>query len=233
MLKKILGKVTTWFRDWVGHSATLRSEGRSISPLALIPQALTLLAGLFADKIAGLVVGPLPPEAAFTLRILFAVLLLGIANFVITAKTTVTDPAAKVFRDASPSGTRSKYKYTENDRLLAKLVILLFLLVSVVSLWPRTGPCRMLAEIDLLTPTVGGPKPLLLEVRTQAGPRRYSMTLREKVAFEVAGEHRSSWSLVIIWSDEKISGLGAFSGCPSDAMGSSEDGIVEFRLHSD
>lgn len=87
VLKQVSRRLRIWLQDWTGHGATSRSEEHSVSPLPLIPQAVALLAAVFADKLAGFLNGSLAPEASIVLRLTLGLLLLTIANHVVTAKT--------------------------------------------------------------------------------------------------------------------------------------------------
>lgn len=130
VLKQVSRRLRIWLQDWTGHGATSRSEEHSVSPLPLIPQAVALLAAVFADKLAGFLNGSLAPEASIVLRLTLGLLLLTIANHVVTAKTKVASTTGLVIPEGGGIKTSDRYTYSQKDRLFAKIVVFLFIFLS-------------------------------------------------------------------------------------------------------
>jgi hypothetical protein len=224
--------VTTWLRDWFGGSSTLAAEKSFELTPALLAEAGGLVAYPFAGDLLDLLPAGLPPERTVILQAVLSLVMLGLANYFVTAKETVAGKPAG-WGD-KPAQTEYRYLRPEGERLLLKLATGILVLLWVLVYWPvsETPTCRLSVSVA----STGGTAARPVYLATRAGERelgRLSVSADNgSVALDIPGVHVSGWSLVVGWNDGKTSSFQSESGCPKEKALASQDGKARLQLRS-
>jgi hypothetical protein len=224
----VLAKLKEWSLDWLGR-ADVRPPDRKIDdPLTLLQRVFAALAGIVAilsSPAISLLTPNLNPNASLVLRVVIALVTLVAVNYVVTAKDTVE----------TTSGFRSQmlrtYRFTTAERMIARGVVAVALLLLALNLVPPTPaarPCNLTATADW--ESGGSTRPLLLSLVAGGRTERFAVEKAMPVAIQLPLAHAVGFSIVLEWSDNTRSDFGAFSGCAAVTDRRSGDGRAKIDL---
>ncbi len=215
-------RLKEWALDWVDRTGTQPSDGKIEDPLTLLSRVFAALAGVGAvlsSPAIDFLAPNLNANAAAILRVIIAAGTLVAVNYVVTAK------------DSVESGKLRKYRFSNTERLIARGIVVLAILIwslNFVPAPPEPRDCSVNAEVTW-SGQLNGMRPQ--SVSLQAGEEQlYPVEAGRPVAMLVPAEHLSVWSVTLLWSDGARSDFGEFSGCPAAASRGSGDGRAEISL---
>lgn len=218
-----------WSRDWLDMSDVKPSDRTIDDPITLLQRAFAALAGIVAilsSPAINVLVPNLNTNAAIALRVVIALVTLAAVNYVVTAKDVVETTSG--FR----SETLRTYRFSRTERLIARGVIAIALLLLILNLIPAAEPprnCNLTATVDWQLPE-GPVRPLFLSLTAGDRTDRFVVENGKPVAMQVAPAHLSSYSIVLEWSDNSRSDFGAFAACSATAERRSRDGRAKLGL---
>jgi hypothetical protein len=137
---------------------------------------------------------------------------------------------------SSPPRTRSRRspestfgRSTTTERVIARGVIGLAILLLVLNLIPSPRDCNLSAGIAVQQDH-GSARPLLLLV--SMGERRDALPIQEGQApvIHVGAADVSRFSVMLLWSDDSRSEFGTFSGCTALVDKEATDGRAKISL---
>jgi hypothetical protein len=218
-----------WSRDWLDLSDVKPSDRKIDDPITLLQRAFAALAGIIAilsSPAINVLVPNLNANAAIVLRVLIALVTLVAVNYVVTAKDVVETTSG--FR----SETLRTYCFSRTERLIARGVVAIALLLLILNLIPASEPprnCNFMATVDWQTPE-GPVRPLFLSLTAGDRTDRFTVDKGKPVAMQIAPAHLSAYSIVLEWSDNSRSDFGPFAGCSAKTDRRSRDGRAKLDL---
>lgn len=224
-----MARLREWSLDWLDRSDVRPSDRKIDDPITILQRAFTALAGIIAllSSPAISVLAPnLNTNAGIVLRVVIALVTLAAVNHVVTSK----DVAETI------SGLRSQlvrtYRFSTAERLIARGVVAIALVMLVLNLVPAAVPprnCNLAATVDWQMPE-GSAKPLFLSLTAGGRTERFVADRGIPIAMQVLPAHLSDFSIALEWSDNSRSDFGAFSGCSAAVDRRSGDGRAKVNL---
>jgi hypothetical protein len=215
-------RLKEWALDWVDRTGTRPAAGGIEEPLTLVSRIFAALAGVVAvlsSPAIDFLAPNLNANAAAILRVIIALGTLVAVNYVVTAK------------DSVESERHRKYRFSNTERLIARGIVVLAILIwslNFVPAPPEPRDCSVNAVVTW-TGQLNGIKPQSVSLKSD-GEQLYPVEADRPVAMLVPAEHLSKWSVTLLWSDGSRSDFGEFSGCPAAASKGSGDGRAEISL---
>jgi len=210
-LKGKMARLWEWGLDWLDRSDVKPSDHKIEDPITLLQRIFAVLGGIIAilsSPAISVLVPSLNTTTAIALRVIIAMVTLAAVNYVVTAKEVVETTSG--FR----SQTLRTYRYSNTERLIARGVVLIALLMLVLKLIPDTTPynCNLTATVALQTPE-GSTRPLFLLLTAGGDPDTFIVDEGQPVEMQVLSSHLSAFSIALQWSDNSRSDFGSFTGC--------------------
>jgi hypothetical protein len=147
------GRLREWSLDWPDRSDVKPSDRKIDDPITILQHAFAALAAIIAvlsSPAIGVLVPNLSANAVIALRIAVALVTLAAVNYVVTAKELVETTTG--FR----SQTLRTYRFSTTERLIARGVVAIALLMFVLNLVPAAPPprdCDLTATVDVPAPS--------------------------------------------------------------------------------
>jgi hypothetical protein len=216
-------RLKEWALDWVDRTGTRPAAGGIEEPLTLVSRIFAALAGVVAvlsSPAIDFLAPNLNANAAAILRVIIALGTLVAVNYVVTAKDTVESEGHR------------KYRFSNTERLIARGIVVLAILIwslNFVPAPPEPRDCSVNAVVTWKGQLDGTVRPLSISL-VAGQEQAYPIQLDSPVAMRVPSAHLSRWSINVLWSDNSLSGFGEFSGCPAAASKGSGDGRAEINL---
>jgi hypothetical protein len=216
-----MSRFTEWARDWLGRSDVKPSDRRIEDPITILQRVFAALAAILAILSSPAINAFLPnPNAGAIVILRFAIALVTLAavNHVVTAKDVVETTAG------FGSKTLRTYRYSTTERLIARGVIAVALLMLVLHLVPQPRSCNLRATVSWTTPQ--GPATPLFVALLAGGNTLTRIDADDGKPFDlvIPPEHVSAFALGIEWSDGTRSDFGPFASCSAVTKTSSGDG---------
>jgi len=225
-----MGRLREWSRDWLGRSNTRPSDRKIDDPLTILQRIFATLAAIVAvlsNAATSILVPNLNANAAVILRIVVTLATLVAVNYVVTAKDT-----AETVSGLSSYTVRT-YRFSNTDRLIARGIVVVAIVMLILNLVPAPQPirnCDLTAIVRWQQPMVGTARPLLLLLSAGDQEDRYPVQEGKPVAMQVPSAHLSSFSITLLWSDTSRSDFGQFSGCSEPVSKESDDDRAKINL---
>jgi hypothetical protein len=218
-----MGRLREWALDWIDRSGTEPAANRKIDdPLTLLPKIVAAIAGIvaiFSSPAISFLVPNLNANAAVIFRVLIVLLTLAAVNYIVTAKDVANIGIAGAPR-------LYRYRFSTQERLIARGVVAVALLVTLLNFVPSPQVPRDCA----LTATVSWDaqrevnNPLFLTLNFAGGENRYPVGLGKPIAMLVPAGHISNYSIALQWPNNARSEFGVLSGCLAKLSKDSSDG---------
>ena len=219
-----MSKIAEWARDWLDRADVRPSDRKIEDPLTILQRVFAALAAILAILSSPAMNAFLPnPDAGAIMIVRFAIALatLVAVNHVVTAKEVVETTAG------FQSKTLRTYRYSTTERLIARGVIAVALLMMMLHLVPKPRSCNLRATASWTTPH-GPATPLFVAVLAGGNElTRVSADNGRPFDLVIPPEHVSAFSLSIQWSDGTRSGFGPFAGCSAVTKTNSGDGRAQ------
>jgi hypothetical protein len=216
-----MSRIAEWARDWLDRSDVKPSDRRIEDPITILQRVFAAVAAILAILSSPAINAFLPNPNAGTiivLRFVIALATLVAVNHVVTAKDVVETTAG------FQSKTLRTYRYSRTERLIARGVIAVALLMLVLHLVPKPRSCNLRATASWTTPR-GPATPLFVALHAGGNTlARISADDRKPFDLVIPPEHVSAFSLSIEWSDGTRSDFGPFAGCSAVTNTNSGDG---------
>jgi len=223
-----MGRIAEWALDWFDRSGVKPSGRRIDDPITLLQRSFAALAGIIAvlSNPAVSVLAPhLNANAVVVLRALIAFATLVAVNYVVTAKDVIHQTAGFKVQ------TLRTYRFSTTERLIARGVVAIALLIFALNLVPDAGPsrnCELTATLDWQPD--GSARPMFLSLAAADHTDRYGTEQGQPIAMQLRSVRPTVFSIVLEWSDGSRSDFGAFSGCSAVADRRSKDGRAKVHL---
>ncbi len=223
-----MDRLKQWAHDWLGLADVKSSNSKIEDPIAIVQRvfaALAAIAAVLSSPAIGVLAPNLNANAALVLRALVVAVTLIAVHYVVTAKD-VTETTTG-FR----SVTLRTYRFSTTERLIARGVVVLALVMLALNLVPAPAAprdCNLTATVDWPV-TDGARTPLYLSM-TAGSPVRYPLEQARPIVMQVPAAHVSTFSMILVWSDGFQSDFGAFSGCAAVRDRRSGDGRAKVDL---
>jgi hypothetical protein len=225
-VSKAISTLREWSLDWLDRSTIQASARRIDDPLTLLPRIFAVLAGItsvLSSPAVNVLLPHLNPIAANLLRASVTLAALAVLNYVVTAKDTVETLAGINVRP------EQRYRFSATERLIARGVIVLAILLLGLNFIPSPGDCNLTARI-VAQPGQRPARPLLLFVSAEESRDELPILEGQPLVIHVSATDVSSFSLTLLWSDNSRSEFGTFSGCTPLVDKGSTDGRAKISL---
>jgi hypothetical protein len=166
-----MGRLREWSLDCLDRSDVRPSDGKIDDPITILHRAFAALAGIIAvlsSPAISVLTPSLTPNAAIVLRFIIALVTLASVNYVVTAKDVVETTSG------FQSQTLRTYRFSTTERLVARGVVAIALLMLVLNLLPAAPApraCNLTATVDWQAPGASA-TPLFLSLTTGGGTER-------------------------------------------------------------
>ncbi|MGO6950362.1 hypothetical protein [Rhizobium johnstonii] len=218
-----------WARDWLGRGKVEKSEAKLDDPIGLLSKALAGLVALFAlpgSEVVKSIVPDLNGNALRILQLAIALATLWAINHVVTAKGSSTK------RTGLSSETVLTYSYTQTERIIARLIIVVAIFLFALNYIPSPIPekdCDLLATVKWEQSNPRKPLTLLLAGNSQTS---YSLVSSSEIAITIPAASIPSYSFTVVWENGTRSEFDKFSGCVAPIEKSSKDGQAKILISS-
>jgi hypothetical protein len=224
-----MSRLREWFLDWLDRSNVKPSERKIDDPLTILQRIFATLAGIVAvlsSPAINVLVPNVNANAVLLLRFIVTLSALAVLNYVVTAKDTFESVSG--FK----SQTVRSYRFSNTERLIARGVTGLAILLLAFNILPAPKPSR---DCDLMATITwqslqGMERPLFLSLVLEGREERYPVEDGKPVAMQVPSAHLSNFSIALVWSNNSRSDFGNFSGCSAVASKGSRDGRATLNL---
>lgn len=216
-----MSRIAEWARDWLDRSDVRPSDRKIDDPLTILQRVFAALAAILAILSSPAINAFLPnPDAGaiMIVRLAIALVTLVAVNHVVTAKEVVETTAG------FSSKTLRTYRYSTTERLIARGVVAVALMMMLLYLVPKPRSCNLRATASWTTPQ-GPATPLFVAVLAGGNElTRIGAENRKPFDLTIPPEHVSAFALIIQWSDGTRSDFGPFASCSAVTNTNSGDG---------
>ncbi|MBY5767016.1 hypothetical protein HFO06_28620 [Rhizobium leguminosarum] len=223
-------KATQWILDWLELGDVEQSDANIGDPIDIATKAGTALVALLAlpgSQLVTLIVPEMNSNALIVFQVLIGVVTLGVINYVVTAKDSRTE------RGVLNSRTVSVYRYTRAERVIARLVIAIAVVLYSLNFIPAPTEkknCDLLAKVKWQTNS--SKKPLTLLLIAENMQTSYSLVSSSDVAITIPATSIPSYSFAVVWESGSRSDFDESSGCVPPMERVSKDGEATISLSS-
>lgn len=222
-------RLREWALDWIDRSGTEAADAKIDEPLSLLQRIFTIIAGfvaIFSSPAINFLAPNLNANAAMVLRIIVVIAALAAVNYVVVAKTaseTVSGMGVRTLR---------KYRFSTTERLIARGVVVIALIILALNFVPapkEPRDCAITANLAWQTPQ-GTARPSYLSLMIGGREQRYPVAPGKPIAIQIPAAHISKYSMALQWSDNSRSDFGEMPGCMAGLSKASSDGRVTINL---